>query len=103
LYTGKYIVCVPLRTIEKMKGRQVRYARNVEWTGHTNCGGNVARKKTCRRPKHRWEESKEMGEILINVPLDGFQCLNCVSMKMNSRFVKTAGNFFVSWTIANFS
>jgi hypothetical protein len=60
-------------------------------------------KKTLRRPKHRWENSKEMDEILISVPLDGFQCLDCVSMEMNSRFVQTAGNFFVSWTIANFS
>jgi hypothetical protein len=46
---------------------------------------------------------KEMDEILISVLLDGFQCLDCVSVEMNSRFVKTAGNFFVSWKIANFS
>jgi hypothetical protein len=29
-----------------------------------------------------------MDEILISVPLDGLQCLKCVSMEINSRFVK---------------
>ena len=75
----------------------------MEWTGHTNCGRNVGREKPFRRPKHRLEEGKEMDEILISVPLGGFHCLDCVSMEMNSPFVQTAGNFFVSWKIANFS
>ena len=92
---GKYIISVALRTIGMKKCRQVRYARNVEWTGHTNYGRIVGREKPFTRPKYRWEESKEMDEILINVPLDGFQCLDCVSMEMNARFVQTAGNFSV--------
>jgi len=34
-----------------------------------------------------------MDEILINVPLDGFQCLNCASMEMNSWFVQNGRQF----------
>ena len=37
---------------------------------HTNCGHNVGRKEPFRRPKHRWEEGKEMDEILITYEIE---------------------------------
>jgi hypothetical protein len=44
-----------------------------------------------------------MDEIRINVLVDRFQCMDRVNTEINSRFVQTAGIFFASWAIANFS
>jgi hypothetical protein len=35
--------------------------------------------------------------------VERFQCLDRVSIEINSRFVQTADSFFASWTVANFS